>query len=59
MEEEAKPKKTRKARTMRPSTLLTYIETYCVSNELGQEDSIEMLIQALERDTILDAKARG
>ena len=56
---DAKPKKEPKTRTMRPSTLLTYVEDYCKDNELGQTDSIEMLIYSLERDTIAEAKKRG
>lgn len=54
-----KPKKAATPRGMRPSTLLTHVEDYCKDNELGQGDSIEMLINQLERDTIDEAKKRG
>lgn len=56
---EAKPKKQAKSRDMRPSTLLNHIEEYCMGHELGQADTIEMLIQSLERDIIAEAKKRG
>ena len=57
----AEAKKTAKAtpakREMRPATLLNHIERYCRDNELGQDDTIKMLIEQVEQDIIAEAKA--
>lgn len=59
MAEKKPATKPTKSREMRPSTLLNHIEQYCKANELGQTDTIEMLIGSLERDIIDEAKSRG
>ena len=56
---EKKAAKPAKSREMRPSTLLNHIEQYALANELGQGDTIEMLVNSLERDIINEAKTRG